>query len=196
MNKKDIINFRQQGCLETILKRRSIRNFKEKDVPEDLVEIILETGRQAPSAGNRQPCRFIVVRERDTINKITDTTYPGTARDSDKHQDWIRTAPLLIVICTDNRNTVARYGQMGKKASLLDTGAVVENMLLAVVSLSLASCWIGGFRESELKQVLEIPDDIKVTSFLPIGYSDENPEPRGRKDMNELLFYEKYGQKQ
>ncbi|MFW6381635.1 MAG: nitroreductase family protein [Bacillota bacterium] len=181
------------NCLETIRKRRSVRDYKDQSVSDKELFQILEAGRQAPSAGNRQPWRFILIKNRETIEEVADTTYVGADSGSQQHQDWFRSAPVVITVCTDNRKTVARYGEMGKEAALQDTAAAVENMLLAVNALGLGSCWIGGFRGEELRKMLKIPQNVEPAALLPIGYSKDTSPGRTRKNMEEILFYEEYG---
>lgn len=176
-------------------KRRSIRRYTQKDVKQEDIDEIIEAGLKAPSAGNLQPWRFIVTDNKEKINQAVDTTYIGGNIDSDKNQDWIREVPVIILACIDYTDPVNKYGEHGKKAAIQDVSAAVENMVLKIVDLGLASCWISGFREKELKKVFEVPDHIDILAFLPIGYDDGYNRKISKKDKNEVVFMDVYGKK-
>jgi len=177
---------------EVLNKRRSIRKYQDKTVRKEDVKAIIEAGLKAPSAGNLQPWRFIYTYNQDKINQAVDTTYRGGNIHSDKNQDWIRKAPVIILACIDYSKPVAKYGDHGKKAAIQDVSAAVENMVLKVVDLGLASCWISGFRVEELKKVFKVPDEIDILAFLPVGYDDGYQRKISKKDISEVVFKDEY----
>jgi nitroreductase len=182
--------------LDKILnKRRSIRKFKNKKVSNEAVLDIIKAGIKAPTAGNLQPWRFIYTFDEKKINLAVDSTYPGNKRNSKDNQDWIREASVLILACIDYSDTVAKYGEHGKNAAVQDVSAAIENMVLKTVDLGLSTCWISGFREKELKAVFDVPSDVEVLAFLPIGYNDGyNPNP-SKKELETLVYKDSYGKK-
>lgn len=180
---------------KVLKKRRSIRKYRQNDVDKEDINKIIEAGLKAPSAGNLQPWRFIVTYNKEKINQAVDTTYKGGNIDSDKNQDWIREVPVIILACIDYTDPVNKYGGHGKKAAIQDVSAAVENMILKVVDLKLASCWISGFREKELKEVFEVPHNIDILAFLPVGYNDGYKRKISKKDKNEVVFMDVFGKK-
>lgn len=182
--------------LDQVLKnRRSIRKYRPKDVDEKDINMILEAGLKAPSAGNLQPWRFIVTYNKKMINQAVDTTYRGGNIDSDNNQDWIREVPVIILACIDYTDSLDKYGEHGKKAAIQDVSAAVENMILKVVDLGLASCWISGFRERELREVFKVPQHMDILAFLPVGYNDGYQRKISKKDKSEVVFMDVYGKK-
>lgn len=182
-------------CLEAIQKRKSIRKFADKPVPEELLRKVLDAGRLAPTGGNMQPWEFIVVKDRERIKAIVDTTFVGADRTGTSRQTWIETAPLVIAVCANPTRTIAKYGEMGREVVIMDVAAAIENMLLAAVSLGLASCWVAGFHKDALAKVLETPEHIEPLSLLPLGYPAQSPTPRKKFSLEEIVYYETYGKR-
>lgn len=199
--------------LELMKTRRSIRRFKSKRVPKTFVNIVLEAARWAPSAGNRQPWRFILIKNTNTrqkigeiYQKIREVDLKEISTDSPRYElitERIKTdfyknifakAPLLIVVCANPKESY------NYRTYPMDCAVSIQNMLLLVHALGLGSTYIDFYRpehESKLKQLkdlLEIPDDIEIRAILPLGYPDEEPVPPPRKDLRETVFQEKFEQ--
>lgn len=162
--------------LDLILSRRSIRKYKPKDIPEDILKLILEAGRQAPSAANRHPIRFVVVKEFDKKKKLSTALF----------NRFVKNSPVIIVGCADEKSTLT-----GKWA-VVDTAIAMENMVIAAWSLGIGSCWIGAFNEGDVKKVLNIPDKWKVVALVTLGYPAEQPKPRTKKSFEELFGFESF----
>jgi len=160
---------------EAIRARRSIRKFRPKPIPDEKLEMILEAGRLAPSAGNRQPWRFVLVKDPDG-KKIL-------ARAAD-NQMFIADASVIVVALGDPEASPRWFRQ--------DPMIAVEHMVLAATALGYGTCWIGAFNEKEVKRILRIPEGLKVIALLPIGFPDEAPAPKERKPLKEIVFLEKY----
>lgn len=160
---------------EAIRTRRSIRKFRPKPIPDDRLEMILEAGRLAPSADNRQPWRFVVVK---------DPERKGVLAKAADNQMFIADAGVIIAALGDPEASPRWFRQ--------DPMIAVEHMVLAATALGYGTCWIGAFDEEEVKRILEIPDELKVIVLLPIGFPDEAPAPRARKSLKEIVFLEKY----
>jgi len=156
--------------------RRSIRRYKDKAVPQDKLETLLEMARLAPSAGNRQPWEFIVVQDKTAIRRIAEGCRSG---------GFLSECPLLIVGCGDSK---AR-----PKWFALDTFIAMEHIALTAVEEGLGTCWIGYFDEDEIRHLLEIPENLRVVAVMGVGFPDESPGPKDRKPLEECVSYERWG---
>jgi nitroreductase len=171
---------------EAIAKRRSIRKYQDKDVDDKLIGVLLWAAVQAPSAGNLQDWRFIVVRDKKTKELL----YNSALR-----QDHVKEAPVLIVVCSDLEVLSLRYGKRGEIVySLLDCGAAIENLLLAATALNLATCWVSAFDEEDVKNILRLPDFVRPVAIITVGYPAEKPEEK-EVDYSRFSFLEYYGNK-
>jgi len=162
------------SLIDKVLSRRSIRAYAKKRIPTPVLNNILEAGRQAPSAGNRQPWHFIAI----TDEEIKQTLSWGRV-------NWfIRDAPLTIVGCanTDTGNW-----------SIVDTAIALQNMVIAAWVMGVGSCWLGAFKEGDVKQLLNIPDNWKVVALITFGYPAEGESrfPANFQDMRERLSTKK-----
>ncbi len=168
-----------------IKNRRSIRKYKPDPVSDEDIEYILNAARFAPSWKNRQCWRYVVVKDKEKIEKI------ASARQ--KSQEWLREAPVMIVACADPDESGHREG---KDYYLVDVGISFEHLFLAARDRGLGTCWIGGFDEKTVKDAIGAPDNIRVVAYTPLGYpAEEKGEVKDRKSPEETIFYEKYGQK-
>jgi nitroreductase len=152
---------------EAIQARRSVRQFDEaKGVSDEVLNKIVEAGIMAPSAGNGQSWHFVVVRDEQSRRRLA--TEAG-------HQLFIRQAPAVIVVCADLELAEKGYGIRGRDTyALQETAAAIENMLLAVTALGLASCWVGAFDEDKAREILDLPKNFRPVAMLPIGAPAEN----------------------
>lgn len=147
---------------EAIQKRRSIRIYKQKPIPDEIITKILDAGRKAPSAGNIHPEIFIVIREQEIKDKIASAAL---------NQTFISDAPVVIVACADVEKSESRYGMRGRNLySIQDTAAAVENMLLAAAALGIGTCWVGAFNENKISEILDLPENIRPLAIIPVGY--------------------------
>lgn len=160
-------------CIEQILTRRSIRKYKKESINEDALTKILEAGRQAPSAANRQPFRIIVVTDDHLKRAIANRMFSR----------FINEAPVTLVGCA---NTSARI--TGKWA-IVDTVIALQNMVLTAWVAGVGSCWVGAFNESKVKQLLQIPEKWAVVALVSLGYPDEQPTPRKKKTLTQLVNF-------
>jgi nitroreductase len=168
--------------LELVRKRRSIRRYSPAPLPKDTLETVLEAARLAPSSGNKQCWRYVIVTERDIKRKLAEAG-----------EMFADEAPVIIVACAD---PTASHRQAGMDHYLVDIGISFEHLILAATSLGLGTCWIGGFDEEIFKKILDVPDDVRVVAYTPLGYPDEKKgRVFARKPLRDICFYEKYGQK-
>jgi nitroreductase len=164
---------------EAIKTRRSVRKYTKKPISEDLVLKILDAGRWAPSADNKQPWSFIVLRDMEVKRRVAEATTYGKFLDN---------APLGVAVIIDP--------QVSSRSGGVEDGAnATQNMLLAAHALGLGSCWIGSYNsvyEERVKELLNIPMEKRLLSIISIGYSDECPT-KTRKELKEIVFTDNYG---
>jgi len=166
---------------EAIRKRRSIRNYQDREVEEDKLSKILEAARQAPSASNRQEWRFVVVRDKAAKAKLCQAA---------KNQAFVNEAPVVIVCCARTDNHIMTCGQA---CYVIDLAIAIDHMSLAAVELGLGSCWIGAFYEEEVKKILDIPQEIRVVEMFALGYPAQEPTgPKVRLPLEKIAFFKKW----
>ncbi len=206
---------------EAILKRRSIRNWKQVPVEKEKIEKVLEAGRRAPSWGNTQPWRFIVVQDRTRIEDLANKAAAG--------QPQVASAPVVIVCCgvseafsrKQHREALKQlidYGVMDWPDEVLDNVVLGSEqfapyhlgeqvmtikageqimiaaayMTLEAVNQGLATCWVGAIAPKAAHEAMNLPDDLFAHDFILLGYPGEDPKIRPRKDFDKIVFWEKY----
>jgi len=172
-----------EECLEVIYSRVSIRKFKPDDVPDDVIIKVLKAGNAAPSAGNLQARDFIVVKDVQTKLRLAKASL---------NQMFIAEAPVVIVVCANYPRSMRVYKERGKLYAEQDATAAVENMLIAIHALGLGAVWVGAFYESEVSEILEIPEYARPIAIVPFGYPAEKPEPRSRYPIDVITHWEKW----
>jgi len=165
---------------KAIISRRSIRAYESRGVEEDKLVRVLESGRLSPSASNRQERRFVVVRDAKTRQLLSEAA---------RNQGFVAEAPVVIAACSVEKDYVMLCGQ---PAYTIDTAIAVDHMTLQAVEEGLGTCWIGAFDEKKVKEILKIPEDIRVVALLPIGYPSAIPRPTPRKSLDEIVMHEKW----
>jgi len=169
-----------------IKKRRSVRKYLKKEVPDALLEKVFEATRFAPSTGNYQPWEFIVVRNEDTKKDLVAASFD---------QKWMLEAPVLIVACVNMRLAAAVYGERGARLyGIQSVAAAIENMLLTAESLELATCWVGAFSEVIAARLLECPEYVRPCAIITLGYPAEEPKVPPKQSIQEYVHIEKFGE--
>jgi len=167
--------------IEAIKKRRSIRKFRGEEIPEEVLKTILECARIAPSAGNRQPWVFIVVKDPEIKKRLVEAS---------GNQTFLAQAPVVIVVCGDPEISGARYEDRGRSLYVVqDTAAATMNIILVATSFGLGTCWVGAFRESLVRQTLNLPSNLRPYALIPIGYPDQERGPRNLRPFEEVVWY-------
>ncbi|MFX0096268.1 MAG: nitroreductase family protein [Candidatus Hodarchaeota archaeon] len=170
---------------EAIKGRRSIRKYESKEVSEEEIRRILDAAIHAPSAGNIQPWSFILVKSPSKRRDLARVAYG---------QMFIAEAPLVIVVCADERASGWGYGSRGRSLYCIqDTAAAIQNILLAAHAMGLGSCWVGAFNEDAAREVVKTPPEVRPIALIPIGHPAEKPYATGRKTLNSVVHWEKYG---
>jgi nitroreductase len=185
------------NLMDVIEKRRAIRKYKPDAVPKECIDQMLEAARLAPSGVNSQPWKFKVVTDPDTREKIFQAS---------RNQQHVRQAPAVIVICADtksySRGLKERFKELLKdsiirKADLdteyavkaaFNTAIATEHIALMATSLGLGTCWVHMFDKEAISRLFNLPSWIIPVTLMPVGYPDEDPEPRPRKGIEEITF--------
>ena len=170
-----------ENLFEIIKGRRSVRKFKPDPVPEEELREILEAATCAPSAGNTQEWRFIVVRD------------PGLKRElaaAAMEQRFLSEAPVVVVVCADLERIRRAYGERGVNVyALQDTAAATQNLLLAAHAKGLGACWVGAFSEVQVREALGLGQMMRPLALVPLGYPAQTPSPRPRRPLEEVVEY-------
>ncbi len=168
------------NVMEAIKTRKSVRRYKPEEIPEEDLKEILTAAQLAPSAGNRQPWRFVVVRDSEMKKKLGEAA---------RGQTWVSNAGVIVAALAMPRDSPEIYPRWVER----DVMTAVEHMVLAAWSLGYGTCWIGAFYEEKVKELLGIPEGMTVINLLPIGVPDQKPEARGRKPLEELFHEDRFG---
>jgi nitroreductase len=159
--------------------RRSIRKYTKDPIPEDFIVKILDAGRWAPSASNRQPWSFMILKDGEVRRRVAEATTYGK---------FLADAPLGIAVVVDPQASTHP----------VEDGAIAsQNMLLAAHALGLGACWIGSynsFYEEKIKTILSIPKNKRLLSIISIGFPAESPT-KTRKELRQIAFTDQYGKK-
>ncbi len=186
---------------EAIKNRRSIRRYKPDPVDDATVYKVLEAAHWAPSWGNTQCWRFIVVRDPQIKTAIADSLMKIKI-----DNEWvenaactaIKRAPVLIVICAEcGKAGYAPDGAMvtdkGEYWYMFDIALAMENLTLAAHALGLGTVIVGGFDAVKTAEILEVPEGCKVVTMTPLGIPEHKGQVSPRKDLSEAIYQDKYG---
>lgn len=155
-----------KDCIKAIENRRSIRKFKKRGISKSDIEILLHSAQMAPSAGNLQAREFIIVSLEEGKKDLARAAL---------NQEFIREAPVVIVICANMTRSEPRYRTRSALYAIQDATASVMNILLAAHSLDLGACWVGAFDERRVSSLLNLPEHVRPIALVPVGYPDETP---------------------
>lgn len=170
--------------IDLIKKRYSVRDYLETPLGDEMIERVLEAGRFAPSACNKQPWKFIVIRDADSKKQL-ERVYP---------RPWFLQAPVIIAVCCDRNATWRRAD--GKDFGDIDIAIALDHMTLAAAEAGLGTCWIGNFNAAEAKKMLKLPQTIEPIAFTPLGFPGPKAvNNKSRKEMDEIVFWEYYAGK-
>ena len=164
---------------EAIEKRYSVRGYEDRPVEQDKLERILNAGRIAPSASNRQNWKFVVARDPDVRNAVAAAT----------GQAFVSQAPVIIaVIGTDPVYQM----RCGVHTAPVDGAIAMDHMTLAAVAEGLGTCWVGAFDQDAAREALNVPESAMIIDLLPMGYPNTEPKPKSRKPFEEVISYDKF----
>lgn len=171
--------------MKRMLERQSIRKYSNEPLPDADIEEILKAGFSAPSAGNRQPWRVVLVKGQEMKEQLAAAA---------GGQTFIAQAPIVFVVCAVPQESAERYGERGRELyAIQDTAALVENLLLAAHFLGYCTCWIGAFNEELVEKSLSIPKAMRPVAFIPVGKAmGKTPAKPGRRAMEEVVVHESF----
>lgn len=169
---------------ECIRTRRSIRKYLEKPIPRDLIVQVLDAGRLAPSAGNLQNWKFILVIDEEKKEKIAEACIK---------QLWVAQAPLCIVIVAEPKASERYYGTRGDRLySVQNCAAAVQNMLLMAHNIGLGACWVGAFDEGMVARALKVPEEVRVQAVVTLGYPAEKVTEPAKFPLENVTYFNKW----
>ncbi len=165
---------------EKVLKiRRSIRAFKGKEIEEAKIKKILEAANSAPSAGNLQAYKIILVKSQEKKFALAKAAFG---------QSFISEAPIVLVFLADPTRSEIKYGERGKKLyCICDTALAAYSAWLSAANLDLGACWVGAFDDNKVKEILSVDTDLIPVCILPIGYKAEEGFKTSRRNLKELV---------
>ncbi len=169
---------------DAIKNRRSIRTYKKQDLPQETINQLIDAARLAPSAGNVQSWAFVLVSSQQTKQALAKGAYG---------QKSLEEASVVFVVCADEKRAEESYSERGRTLYCLqDTAAAIENILLTACSMGLGTCWIGAFREEEIRKVINAPPEMRPVAMIPVGYPNESPHARARRPASEVVYKETF----
>lgn len=164
---------------DLIQKRQSIRSFKDKQIPDSDIEKIIKAAIRAPSAGNLQGYEIIVVKEDEDKNALAKAALD---------QESIIEASVCLVFCAHPALSAYKYGQRGAELYCMQDATIATTYAqLAVEDLGYSSVWVGAFEDNAVRAVLNLDDNFHPVSILPIGYANEKPERKSRREYNDIV---------
>ncbi|MBA7497032.1 5,6-dimethylbenzimidazole synthase [subsurface metagenome] len=159
---------------KAIIERRSVRSFSTKQISDELIMQVLEAGRWAPSADNKQPWEFIVVKNPQIRKKLSNISFWGR---------FLAQAPVAIAVITN---------PMTSHTHIIDGTCATQNMMLTAFELGLGTCWIADLNNDETKQILNVPKDLYVITVTPLGFPDAVPSKSKRMELRDLIHRDHY----
>jgi nitroreductase len=165
---------------EAIQQRFSVRAYQDKPVEAAKLSRVLEAARLAPSAGNRQDWRFVVVQDAATRERLAEAA---------NSQTFVGQAPVVIAACAAGEQHVMSCGQL---CYPIDVAIALEHIALQATEEGLGTCWIGAFKEDEVRKILNLPSDIRVVELMPLGYPASSPPEKKRLPLEEIVKWEKW----
>ncbi len=166
--------------LEIIKNRRSIRKFKDKEIPKEILEKLILALIWAPSAGNLQCRKFYFVFNKEIKEKLAKASLD---------QRFIAKAPLVVVACADEE-IEWKYGERGKNLySICDVAMSIQNMMLLAQNEGLGTCPVGAFEEDKIREILNLPSNLRPILIVPVGYPAQKPTPPQRISKEKAIEF-------
>ena len=167
--------------IEAIRKRTSVRKYKDKKIPEDMLMELIEAARLAPSGNNTQPWKFKIISDPDEIELLKDNDI--------FKQDFVYTAPALILCCADpSKYPSHELDDSNNMRAIRDLGIASQNLVLRATELGLGICYVGWMNKPKVKELLKIPKEYIAPYVITVGYPAEDPVERKKKDIKEILL--------
>lgn len=168
------------NTIEAIYSRRSVRKYKQEDLPDELIEKLIRAAMQSPTAGNQRPWHFMVIRDRSKILKIP-VVHP--------YAQMVREAPVVVMVCGDK--------DLEKHIGYWDQDCAAASLCISLAGhdMGIGSCWLGIHPRQDridgIREIFKLPDNIIPFSIISLGYPDEELKPENRY-MEDRIHYEKW----
>jgi len=170
---------------EAIKNRKSVKKFSSRKVDwRDIIECI-DSARYAPLAGGYSTLKFIIVSDKEKIFRISEAC----------QQDFVSKVSYVIVVISDSSKTKKSFGERGEIYVRQQAGAAIQNFLLKIEEKGLGSCWVGHLAEKQIKEDLRIPPHLHVEAVFPVGYEFKKEKTSRKIGLDQILYFEKFGNK-
>jgi len=167
---------------DVVRERRSVRSFQNKEISNEQIRKLISTSMKAPSAGNLQAYKIIVVRDLSRKKALSDAS---------GGQSFIEQAPVCIVVCADEK-TSSHYGERGRTLySLQDATILSAYLQLTATAIGLATCWVGAFDEKKVSEAINASKDLRPVALISVGYENKKAHETRRRDYDEIVHSEK-----
>ncbi len=170
---------------KAITSRKSVKKFSKKKPDWRKIIEAIDMARYAPMAGNFFSLKFILVSDKEKIQKLSEAS----------QQEFVADAQYVVVVCSALSRTLNAYEERSESYLKQQAGAGIQNFLLKLEDLKLSTCWIGHFVDEQVKKILKIPKEINVEAFFPIGYESEITKTKQKRkiELDRILYFEEYG---
>jgi len=170
---------------EAIKKRKSIRKFKKKEVPDNLIKEVIDAARKAPSGHNLQPWHFVVIKSKEKLLRFKEQ---GVFV-----REWVCEAPVIIVCCAEKEAySPHSIKEHEENMSMINLSLASAFLVLRATELGLGTCFVAWCYKEKIKKILGVPENIMIPYVIAMGYPDEEPEPKERKELKEIMNFEKW----
>lgn len=170
------------SVMEAIRTRRSVRAYQDKDIPRETLEEILNAARLAPSARNKQKWNFVVVTDENIKQKLVPAA---------NNQKFVGQAPVVIAgVALEPAHVMS----CDVPAYAVDLAIAMDHITLVAAEKGLGTCWIGAFSQQKAREVLEVPEKYKIVELMPLGYPADSPGTKDRKELSEVVSFNKFSE--
>ena len=166
---------------KVIEQRYSVRAYQSQAIEKDKLNEVLEAARIAPTAANRQPFKIIVIETKGREAELK-RIYG---------KKWFVEAPIVIGVCAVTTDAWVRR-EDGANYGIVDATIIMDHLILAATNLGLGTCWVGAFDPVAVREILELPENVELVAFTPLGYPADKSRPKKRKELIEIIKYEKW----
>lgn len=171
---------------DAVKTRKSVKRFLSKKVDWRRILRALDYARFAPMSGNLFSMKFILVRDGEKIEKLAEAA----------QQDFVKKAKYVVVVVSDDSKAERNFGERGKMYARQQAGAAIQNFLLGLREQKLATTWVGHFVDEQVKDLLEIPEEMTVEAMFPIGKEmDVSSDEKNKLNLEDYLFFDEWSNK-
>ena len=170
---------------KAIKKRHSVKRFKLKKPDYGKILEAIEAATKGPLAGNIPTLKFMLISDKEKIAQLAEAST----------QDFVGSTHYVVVVCSDPSNCVRSYEKRGEMYCLQQAGAAIQNFLLKITEMKLATCWVGAFSDKTVKRILKIPDNVRVDGLFPVGYELGKLEQKNKPSLDASVYFDTWKNK-